>query len=91
MAPLEVAVPQHHEAPPQESKFVTRVLVSPVGHVLLGYTNLGRRRGERGNESIQNISGKPKLGRPKIGLKASLKMHPRDTVFVDRKCLDIMQ
>jgi hypothetical protein len=33
---------------------------------------------------------KQKLGGPKIKLKDSLKMHPRDTVCEDRKNLDIM-
>jgi hypothetical protein len=91
MAPLKVVVSQrHNEAPPQENKFVTRVLVCHVGHVLLGYATLGRQRGVRDNECIYNFSGKQKLGRPKIKLKDSLKMHPRNTVCKDRKDLDIM-
>jgi hypothetical protein len=37
MALWEVTVPQqHNEAQTQENKFVTKVLVGHVGHVLLG-------------------------------------------------------
>jgi len=44
MAPWEVGVTQQHsEVLTQENKFVTKVLLGHVGHVLLGYTKLGRR------------------------------------------------
>ena len=92
MAPWEAAVPQQHsEVSTQENKFVTKLLVGHVGHVLLGYTKPGRRWDVRDNECMHNFSGKRTLGRPRIKRKASLKTYPRHTVCEDRKYLDIMQ